>query len=202
MVVVNKETMSKEDSLGVSKRVDPTTIFAERMAIRHEAKKAFVYYDSSARVAKALLRKAAPVLGEYRVGDLISFRRDHKSDGSKHTERRKRWSPASRIIGFEGKKVCWAICEGVPFCLALDRIRPANDSELLAYRYLHHAEDQMPAGQQQSFVDYRKAEPLEFPEQSEEWNSHSRSGNSVFYQNSCSRKLETLLICQDSLTKS
>ena len=35
---------------GLQERVDPTTIFAERMAIRHEAKKSFIRIDSSQRV--------------------------------------------------------------------------------------------------------------------------------------------------------
>ena len=78
----------------LQERVDPTTIFGERMAMRHEAKKAFVHQDSSQRVAKALLRKAAPKIGEYRVGDLVSFQREQGAHGN----RRKRWSTAARII--------------------------------------------------------------------------------------------------------
>ena len=89
-------------SLGsLEERGDPPTIFAERMDIRHEAKKAFVHVDSSKRIAKALLRKAAPIVSEYQIGDLISFQREQGSGGV----RRKRWSPAARIIGFEGPKV-------------------------------------------------------------------------------------------------
>ena len=41
-------------------RLYPTTIFPERAMVGHEAKKAFVHSDSSARVGKALLREAAP----------------------------------------------------------------------------------------------------------------------------------------------
>jgi hypothetical protein len=65
----------------LEERVDPRTIFAERMDYRHEAKKAFVHADSSKRVAKAMLRKAAPLIGDYRVGDLISFQREQGSGG-------------------------------------------------------------------------------------------------------------------------
>eukprot|EP00973_Karenia_brevis_P085247 11832235-Karenia_brevis.AAC.1 len=68
------------------------------MAMRQEAKKAFMELDSSQRVARAMLRKAAPIVGDYRVGDLISFQREKGTHGN----RRKRWSPAARIIGFEG----------------------------------------------------------------------------------------------------
>ena len=124
----------------LEERVAPSTIFAERMEYRHEAKKAFVYADSSSKVAKAMLRKAAPINGDYRVGDLISFQREQGSNGVA----RKRWSPAARIIGFDGEKVCWTICEGIPFCLAVDRIRPANASEALAYQYLHERTAKMP----------------------------------------------------------
>ena len=46
----------------LEERIDPTTIFGERMAIRHEAKKAYVYADSSEKIAKAMLRKTAPKL--------------------------------------------------------------------------------------------------------------------------------------------
>ena len=120
----------------IQEREVPTTIFAKRMGLRHEAKKAFMYWDSSQRVSNALLRKSAPKAGDYNVGDLISFQRNEKSQGVQ----RNRWSPAARIIGFEGPKICWALCEGVPFCLATDRLRPANDAELLAYQMIHHQE--------------------------------------------------------------
>ena len=62
------ETAGQLGSL--EQRDDPTTIFGERMAYRHEAKKAFVHVDSSKRVASALLRNAAPKVGVYQVGDL------------------------------------------------------------------------------------------------------------------------------------
>ena len=65
----------------LEERVDPTTEFGERMRIRHIAKKAYVQIDSGRRVAKARLRKAAPKSGKYRVGDLITYQRDHRSDG-------------------------------------------------------------------------------------------------------------------------
>ena len=65
----------------IQERVDPTTVFAKRMELRHEAKKAFMYWDSSQKVPKALLRKSAPKTGDYKVGDLISFQRNEKSMG-------------------------------------------------------------------------------------------------------------------------
>ena len=148
-----------EDTAGMigahQERADPTTIFAERMRMRHEAKKAFIHHDSSQRVSKALLRKAAPRGMNYRVGDLVSFQREQGA-----SNRRERWSPPSRIIGFEGEvdKVCWVICEGTPFCLSTEQLRPANDSQALAYQYLHEGEDRLPPGQQQSYVDMQRSE--------------------------------------------
>ena len=130
-------------------RVDPTTIFAERMAIRHAAKKGYVHADSLAKIAKSMLRRTAPKVADYRVGDLISFQREQNSKG----EARKRWSPAARIIGFEGAKKCWVICEGAPFFIATDRMLSVNCSQALPYRYLHEDEDMMPPGHQQSYVD-------------------------------------------------
>ena len=85
------------------------TIFADRMAMRHEAKKAHVEVGSSERVSRALLRRAAPRVGEYGLGDLVQFQLAEKK---KETNRRKRLSPAARVIGFEGKKIAWAIFEG------------------------------------------------------------------------------------------
>ena len=76
---------------GLEERVDPTTIFAERMELRQAAKKAYVHADSSKKIAKALLRKTAPKIADYRVGDLVSFLREQNSKG----ERRRRWSPSS-----------------------------------------------------------------------------------------------------------
>ena len=131
-------------------RIDPTTIFAERAMVRREAKKSFVHTDSSKRVAKALLRKAAPKTDEYQVGDLMSFQREQGAGGIKCN----RWPTPSRIIGFEHSgKVCCAICEGVPFCLATDKLFPANDAQALVYKLMHEGEDRMPPEQQQSYID-------------------------------------------------
>jgi len=135
------------------------------MSYRHEAKKAFVHVDSSKRVSKALLRKAAPRIGPYQVGDLISFQREQNAD-----TKMQRWSPPSRIIGFErGGKIAWVICEGIPFALSTDRIQAANSAQTLAYNLLH-AENEMkiPEQEQQSFVDFR--EPVNGNESHQEEN--------------------------------
>ena len=99
--------------------------FAQVMEIRETARKAFVREDLSRRVAKAILRKAAPVSKEYGVGDLVCFKTDQSG-----------WSTASRVIGFEGPKVVWLIHQGTPICAALDRLRPVNAAEALAYQHL------------------------------------------------------------------
>ena len=44
-----------------------------------------------------------------------------------------RWSTCSRIIGFDGEKVVWCLCQGVPFAVAVEKIRPATAAETLAY---------------------------------------------------------------------
>lgn len=40
------------------------------------------------------------------------------------------------MIGREGPKVVWLIYHGLPTCAALDRLRPVNASEAVAYQRL------------------------------------------------------------------
>ena len=142
-------------------RIDPTTESAERMRIKHIAKKAYIQVDSGRRVAKALLLKAAPREGGYRVGDLITFQRDHKSNGSNEHANSKRCSPAFRIIDFEGrgdqKKACWVICEGTASCVA-EMTRPANNDQLSAYRYLHEHGVSLLKEEQQAYVKLQRSQ--------------------------------------------
>ena len=80
---------------------------------------------------------------------MISFQREQGSGNVK----RNRWSPPARIIGFEhNEKVCWVICEGTPFCLATDKILPANDAQALTYRLMHEGEDRLAPEVQQSYI--------------------------------------------------
>ena len=126
--------------------------FAQVMEIRETARKAFVREDLSRRVAKAILRKAAPVSKEYGVGDLVCFKTDQSG-----------WSTASRVIGFEGPKVVWLIHQGTPICAALDRLRPVNAAEALAYQHLKD-EKGLGAiqGRKVGFVDISETiEPIE-----------------------------------------
>ena len=97
--------------------------------MRMACKKAFAQTDCSKRVASAILRKAAPKQMDYAVGDMISFKR---KQGSKRRVD-KLWSMPTRLIGFEGEKTAWGVCEGVPVCVATDKIRPCSAEETLAY---------------------------------------------------------------------
>ena len=65
--------------------------------------------------------------------DIVVFQRIQgaKSDVDK-------WHPGSRIIGFDGSKVIWGLCEGVPVCVATDKVRPANPAETTAYLMMNH----------------------------------------------------------------
>ena len=165
-----------EDSwadLGIlSEKLDADGAFALQQEIRTAARRAFVKIDCGKRVARALLRKSAPLPGKYSVGDLISFKREQKAKTDEQ-----RWSTAARIIGFDGEKVCWCLCEGVPFCVATDKIRPATSAQALAYLYLNKDKHGPvytpgPSDEQQSFVDARSRDPetqmWEHPELQEE----------------------------------
>ena len=132
---------------------DGSDEFSRQASIRATARKAFAEHDVGSRTARAVLRKAAPVVGPYSVGDVVCFRK-RPTEGDVSAK----WSTGSRIVGFDGKNV-WVITEGVPVCVATDRLRPCTAAEALAYEYLtkHHDGGMTryapPEGQQQSFVD-------------------------------------------------
>lgn len=128
--------------------------FAKVNEIREEARKAFIKEDLSRRVAKALLRKAAPINKEYGVGDLVCFKTEQSG-----------WSTASRVIGFEGPQIVWLIHQGsLPVCVALDRLRPVNSSEALACQHLKDEKGLGAiSGRKIGFIDAR--EPLEMIEE-------------------------------------
>ena len=48
-----------------------------------------------------------------------------------------RWSPASRIIRFDGPRLAWLLTESVHVCAPIDKIRPATPAEAAAYTVLH-----------------------------------------------------------------
>jgi hypothetical protein len=142
--------------------------------------------DCGSRVARAILRRSAPLPGNYQVGDLVSYRRRPRA-GEQGTQ----WSSACRIIGKEGGKTIWASHESIPVCVPIDKIRPCTPAEALAYQYLSKGrtnstdEVQQDLGSQQSFIDLRGEEPEEddgnyeehrrkIGEKNEEWRYFAR----------------------------
>ena len=91
----------------ISERLDPDSVFQERIEMKLACKKAFAQTDCSRIVASSILRKAAPVPMDYAVGDMISFKR---KQGSKNRVDRL-WSTPTRLIGFDGEKPAWGLCE-------------------------------------------------------------------------------------------
>ena len=64
------------------------------------------------------------------------------------------------MIGFEGPKIVWLIHQELPVCVALDRLRPVNASEALAYQHLKDEKGLGAiSGRKIGFIDAR--EPLE-----------------------------------------
>ena len=72
----NIHTEDEFADLGViSAELDPDAAFMRMMQIRQACRGAFAAEDCSLRVQRAFLRKAAPLKGEYSVGNLIEFKR-------------------------------------------------------------------------------------------------------------------------------
>ena len=88
----------------VSERLDPESAFQLKTQMRLACKKAFAEEDCSKRVARNILSKAAPIPMDYAVGDLVSFKR---KQGAKTQEQL--WSTPTRLIGFDGEQVVFAI---------------------------------------------------------------------------------------------
>ena len=135
--------------------LDPESAFALQHMVRAEAKKAFVQLDTSKRVQRALLRNARAIPGDYQVGDVVTFRRTKAGKTS--------WSPASRVIGFEGrsKESVWLLCENIPVLASAQNLRPATDAEALAFNILHGNAiiPEEIVKDQQGFDDYREPAP-------------------------------------------
>ena len=118
--------------------------FGVQSRYRAKAREAFVRWDCGERVIRAALRKAAPVVGSYQVGDLVSSCREARAG-----EHGLQWSVGSGLIGFEKDRnslgetqprTCWIICDSVPVCVAVDRLCPCTSAELLAFHYTHKPE--------------------------------------------------------------
>ena len=56
----------------------------------------------------------------------MSFRKDNNTGG------RTKWSVASRVIGHEGERDIWVLCENTPVLVSAHNLRPASDAEALA----------------------------------------------------------------------
>ena len=108
---------------------DGTHEFALRTKIREQARLNFVKLDTSARVSRALLRKAGPVPGQYQVGDLVCFRRRPKTG-----ESGPQWSPPSKVVGRD-RKVIWLTCNGIPIAVSENKRRTCSSSEILAFEF-------------------------------------------------------------------
>ena len=119
----NLATMGEEDEcLDVyawQAHADGPTTFGVQTRCRAKEREAFVRWDCGERVRRADLRKAAPMVGSC-------------------------WSVGSRLIGFEKHRnslgetqppARWIICDSVPVCVVVDRLRPCTPSELLAFDY-------------------------------------------------------------------
>ena len=81
----------------VTEKVDGESAFHRLTQIRLSCKRAFAEADCSHKVANVTLRKAAPVLGEYAVGDLICYKRENQ--GAVTPEGK--WSSPTRVLGFD-----------------------------------------------------------------------------------------------------
>ena len=126
-------------------QLEPGTAFARRAELRASARRAVIREDCGRRVARTVLRKAAPLVGEYGTGDIVCYRKEDQG-----------WSPACRLIGFDGNKTAWLICAGTPVCAAVDRLRPATSAEALAMQFAQNAKYEPGHPEdQQAFVDAR-----------------------------------------------
>ena len=116
---------------------DGPTTFGVQSQYPSKAREAFVRWDCGERVRRVVaLRKAALVVGSYQVGDIVSYCREARAG-----EHGLQWSVGSRLIDIENDRnslgetqprTCWILCDFVPVCVAVDRLRPCTPAELLA----------------------------------------------------------------------
>lgn len=76
--------------------VDGPAEFVIQASYKQQAREAYTGFDVGHRIARATLRKAAPVLGKYEVGDIVSFCRRPRNG-----VRGIFWIIGCRIVGFE-----------------------------------------------------------------------------------------------------
>ena len=112
----------------LQRHLEPGAAFVRRAELRVSARLALIREDCGRRVARAVLRKGAPLVGEYATGDIVCYRKEDQG-----------WSPACRLIGFDGNKTAWLICAGTPVCEAAYRLRPATSAEAFAMQFAQNA---------------------------------------------------------------
>ena len=137
---------------------DGPTTFGVQSHYRAKAREAFVRWDCGDRVRRAALQKATPVVG----GDIVSYCREARAG-----EHGLQWSVGSRLTGFEKDRdslretqprTCWVICDSVPVCVAVDRLRPCTSADLLDFHYTQTIGSSplaTDAQTQQGFIDER-----------------------------------------------
>ena len=99
-------TVNEEENMDIGAmqgHIDGQVEYGIQSLYRQKAREAFVRYDSGIRKKRALRRKAAPVTGEYQVGDIVSYCRNARKG-----ESGLQWSVGSRFVGFEGL-TCWVM---------------------------------------------------------------------------------------------
>lgn len=102
----------------------PQEQFMLQLLMRQTAKEMFAQVDSSQRIRKALLRKAVPIRGPYRTGDLVCFSKQGK------------WFGPARVLTTEGKSSLWLVHAGVTILVAETSCRPASTQEILRKQLL------------------------------------------------------------------
>ena len=96
----------------------PQESFMIQLLIRQAAKEAFMQVDSSQKIRKAMLRKAAPIRGPYRVGNMVNF------------ERKGKWYGPARVLAYEGRASLWLVHGGVTILVAETSCRPSSSEEI------------------------------------------------------------------------
>ncbi|CAE7415150.1 RE1 [Symbiodinium microadriaticum] len=107
------------ENLGVQEELlDEQSEFGKRMLIRQWARESFMYVDSNQRLRRAMLRKARPIRGPYRTGDLVSY------------FRRGKWCGPARVMNMEGKSSLWLLHGGMTVLVSETACRPASVEEV------------------------------------------------------------------------
>ena len=133
----NPTTMGDEDECldvgALQAHADGPTTFGVQSRYRARAREAFVRWDCGGRVRRSALRKAGRVVGSYQIGDIVSYCREAPAG-----EHGLQWSVGRRGKNSHGEtqsRTCWVICDSLPVCVAVDRLRPCTPAELLALLY-------------------------------------------------------------------